>query len=92
MPPTQRIQVPTNWSLNNASLPQKRAGTPSAHLASMPMGKSQLLVCGQTIATPWRVGKPSKSKRQPSVVKIQRARRDPLNVTGWQGVVRMAAS
>jgi hypothetical protein len=46
MPPTHRIQEPIKGNLNSDALPQKCAGKPMAHLASKPIGKSQLLVCG----------------------------------------------
>ena len=43
---------------NKESLHQKNKGKPMVHLHSMAVQKSQLLVCGYTMATPCNVGKP----------------------------------
>ena len=40
------------------SLHQKNKGKPMVHLHNMAVQKSQLLVCGYTMATPCSVGKP----------------------------------
>src|SRR6185369_17693809 len=55
---------------------------PMAHLAISPTTKSELDVCGYTMITPWRPGRPLKRTRQPKRRNSERANALPSKVTG----------